>query len=593
MIAMLGSNVRATAGRGATSRSRPVAVARRRAHLWSAILGVSLGIGACSYTSSGGDRTRESAQLANAPNVVLVLLDDLELEAFGHMSRTQALVADSGVRFDSAFVSAPICCPSRVSLLRGQYAQNTGVLANGGQNGGFAAAYRLGVETSTLATWLRGAGYRTGLFGKYLNFYPERKNPRYVPPGWSRWAVPVEGDPYGGYDYVLNFDGTLQRYGSREEEYATDVLRDLALNFVRESSRANVPFFALISTFAPHAPSTPAARHAEMFEGAAAPRTPATAEVDLSDKPSFMRDLPSRRNAQLEARMDAQYRRRLQSLQAVDEAVEHLVATLRDLGELERTLFIVTSDNGFHFGSHGLMMGKETPYEEDLRVPLVMRGPGIAPGHRVSATALNIDLAPTIVDLAGITPDVAMDGRSLSPLLRGAHPATWRQGFLITRDLPEHLKRLGERLSAEGEDGLAPPPDFGRKDSRGATRQGTDDLADGTRAGDQRGGVDLTTAERRAYTRIKTYPSFRGVRTVDGWLFVRHETGDEELYDLSRDPHQLQNLAVTRPTDGAVTARLADLRAWTEELSRCAGRSCRTLEDRGPVLLLQAAAKPD
>jgi arylsulfatase A-like enzyme len=545
----------------------------------------------CARTTSMAEETRASERLANAPNIVLVLLDDLEVEAFRFMPRTQALIADSGATFDSAFVSAPLCCPSRVSLLRGQYAHNTGVLANAGREGGFEAAYRLGVERSTLATWLADAGYRTAFVGKYLNNYPDRANPRYVPPGWRRWAVPVSGTPYAGFNYVLNVDGELRRHGSGENDYTTDVFRDIAVDFMTEASRANVPFFAMLSSYAPHAPSTPAPRHAALFDQVRRPAVPAMREGDLSDQPTFMRDLPVAPSAETSAWFDEQYRLRVQSLQAVDEAVERIVETLRELGELERTLIIVTSDNGFHFEHHGLWMGKETPYEEDLRVPLVMRGLGIAPGRRVAEAALNIDLAPTILDLAGIRGDdteAPIDGRSLAPLLTGSRPERWRRAFLVTRDLPERLAKKGARLAAEATaDGVAVPSDLAidaappprPSDSARVARRAARDSASPERR--TRSPI-LTPEERRAYARIATYPSFRGVRTSDGWMYVRHGSGDEELYDLSRDPHQLHNLMAEVPLRTPVIATREWLRQWTEALASCQGKTCRSVEDHGP-----------
>lgn len=536
---------------------------------------------ACSISHPPVEHSRAGGgPLANAPNVVLVLLDDLELGAFQYMPLTQQLVADSGVRFDSAFVSAPLCCPSRVSLLRGQYAHNTGVVANGGRNGGFAAAYRLGVERSTIATWLRGAGYRTGLFGKYLNFYPDGVDPTYVPPGWSTWAVPVRGTPYSGFRYTLNLNGSLREYGSEASDYATDVLRDLTLQFVTDASRADVPFLAVLSTFAPHSPSIPAPRHGELFPDVAAPVTPATTGSELARKPSFMRDLPIPPPSFVTENADSLYRLRLQSLQAVDEAVAQLVATLRDLGELERTLIIVTSDNGYHFAAHGLPAGKETVYEDDIRVPLVARGLGVPAGQRVGHMVLLTDLAPTIAELAGITPELDPDGRSLVPLLRGETVGPWRRAVLLSRELPEHLKRRGARLDsmAASTEGLAPPAE------EPADRGGDDDST-GIRARNamQRGVAALPSSQRRAFQRIASYPSFRGVRTDDGWSYVRHEGGEEELYDLQGDAHQLRNLVPDSASDARVAHQLSRLRRWTTSLMRCRGKACHATENADPL----------
>src|SRR5829696_5891255 len=337
------------------------------------------------------------------PNLVLVVTDDLDAASVEAMPTVRALLHDQGVSFSNFFVSTPLCCPARVSLLRGQYAHNHGVLGNGGPNGGFATFHRLGGEDSTVATWLHDAGYRTALLGKYLNGYPEDTDPSYVPPGWDEWdALVAEAPAGGGYiDYALNENGRRVTYGHDAADYSTDVLAAKATDFIARTSGADQPFFLYLAPFAPHQPSIPAPRHAQAFAEAWAPRSAAFNEADVSDKPSWVRARPVLSDEQV-AEIDAQYRDRLRTLLAVDEMVATLVETLEATGELENTYLFFTSDNGFLLGEHRLPIGKETPYQEAVRVPLLVRGPGVPAGTAVDSLALNVDLAPTLAELASV-----------------------------------------------------------------------------------------------------------------------------------------------------------------------------------------------
>ena len=200
------------------------------------------------------------------PNIILILADDLDLDlgTVDTMPNLQALVADQGVTLPNFFVNASICCPSRASMLRGQYVHNTGVLTNGPPEGGFESFRDLGLENDTMATRLRGAGYRTALFGKYLNRYPADSGLTYIPPGWSEWVAPSPTRPgYDQFNYTLNDNGTLVAYGSDPEDYLQDVLSAKAQNFITRTVASGEPFFVYFSTFSPHTPSTPAPRHSD------------------------------------------------------------------------------------------------------------------------------------------------------------------------------------------------------------------------------------------------------------------------------------------------------------------------------------------
>jgi arylsulfatase A-like enzyme len=249
----------------------------------------------------------------------------------------------------------------------------------------------MGHEGSTLATWLQRAGYRTMLVGKYLNGYPEGGSRTHVPPGWSEFISPIDDEAYKGFDYRMNENGRIVSYGQRSRDYLTDVLARKVEDLLRRSGGA--PFFLYLTPYAPHHPATPAPRHDRLFAGARVPRTPSFNEADVSDKPAPRTALAG---SEIED-IDALYRSRLRSMRAVDEMIARLVEILESSGRLRDTYIVFTSDNGFHMGQHRLRPQKATPYEEDVRVPLVVRGPGVPSGETLSGyLAGNVDLAPGV-----------------------------------------------------------------------------------------------------------------------------------------------------------------------------------------------------
>jgi len=427
------------------------------------------------------------------PNILFILTDDLDARSIAFMPQLKAQLAAAGVTFANFFVTTALCCPSRSSILRGQYVHNHRVYTNTPPAGGFAVFHGLGREESTIATWLRAAGYRTVLMGKYLNGYPERADPTYVPPGWEEWYSPSRGG-YANVTYTMNENGTLVAYGARPEDYLTDVLARKAVDVIRRAAQEGRPVFIYLATYAPHAPATPAPRHAQAFPDAQAPRPPSFNERDVSDKPRWVRNRPLLDARQI-AEIDRLYRTRLQSLLAVDELITAVVDALRAAGQLDRTYLFFTSDNGFHMGEHRLPPGKNTAYDEDIRVPLLVRGPGVPAGRTVESLALNLDLAPTFAAIAGVPVPDFVDGRSLLPLLQAAPPSRWRQAFVV-----EHYTDA---------------------------------------AGPARG---------------RAVPAFRALRTAE-LLYVAYETGERELYDRRRDPYELASIADAAPE--ALLASLA------------------------------------
>jgi arylsulfatase A-like enzyme len=475
------------------------------------------------------------AQPTPRPNVVLVLTDDLDLllGTLDHLPNIRRLLSDAGTTLTGATVTNSLCCPSRSTLLRGQYTHSHRVYTNVAPTGGHAKFRALGRDSSTLATWLHDAGYATALLGKYLNGYPGRDRD-YVPPGWTRWSSPVAGG-YGMYDYALNEDGAIRRYGHAASDYITDVLARQAREFVRASAAAGTPFYLEVATYAPHQPATVAPRHRALLPDLRAPRTPSFDAAGAGDGPARLRRRPL--DPAEMSRLDSLYRRRVLSMLAVDELVASLVATLDSTGQLGRTYVVFTSDNGFHLGQHRLLAGKATAYEEDVRVPFIVRGPGVAAGHRVDALVENVDVAPTFAALAGAPVPAFVDGRSILPLLRGETPRDWRRVALVEAYAGAVPDARAMRL------GIRPRRAAGRA---------------------------------RDVERTPRYVALRGAR----FTYVRHASGERELYDLARDPHQLENRAAATPPDV-----LAALDEWARALARCSGAECRTLEGRVPAPL--------
>lgn len=416
------------------------------------------------------------------PNIVLILTDDQRADTLRYMPNVQRLMVNKGIRFSNGYVVNPLCCPSRASILTGAYSHTTGVYTNDPDMHGGFPAFRDG---STIATWLQSAGYRTSLFGKYLNGYGVTT---YVPPGWDQWFATF-GDG-GYYDYKAVADGVAKRFGHDPADYGTTILRDRAVSFIR-STEASQPLFMYFAPHAPHEPAIPESRDRDAFTSES-PRPPISFdEPDTSDKPANVRRLE---RIDVETRKDIDEFRlgQIQSLQSVDRSVAALVDSLTDTGRLENTMFVFTSDNGMFWGEHRLR-GKSQVYEEAIHVPFVVRYDAVIETPHVDENlVVNIDLAPTFAELAGVEAPEA-EGRSLMPrLLSSSTP--WRDAFLV-----EHVA----------------------KGSFGA-------------------------------------PTFCAIHT-ERYVLVRYATGEEELYDLVRDPHQMENVAGSARYEeqrGSLRARL-------------------------------------
>ncbi len=361
---------------------------------------------------------------AEQPNIVFVLADDLDYASSFKMPEIRSLLIEEGTSFEEAFVSHPVCCPSRATILTGLYDHNHNVLSNNYPSGGFQKFVDEGHEENSIGTRLQEAGYQTAFFGKYLNQYTQA-DPTHVPPGWDEWYGKLQEQQL--YDYEINENGEEVSYGSEEEDFFTDVLSGQATDFVRRAAPEDQPFFAYVAPTAPHGPATPAERYEGAFAGEEVPRPPSFDEEDVSDKPSWRQETERFSEEEI-SEIDDYHRQRLESMLAVDEMVGSLIGELEATGELENTYIFFTSDNGWLAGVHRMKEGKDRAYEESARVPLFVRGPGVPNGSSLGNLALNTDLAPTFAELAGV--GFPADGRSLKPLLRGEDPP-WRSAVLL------------------------------------------------------------------------------------------------------------------------------------------------------------------
>jgi len=400
------------------------------------------------------------AAAQSRPNVLVIETDDQTARSLRFMPKVNSLIVKKGVLFKNSFVNYSLCCPSRATFLTGEYAHNHGVLGNAPPSGfgRFEALH----GNNNLAVWLQNAGYHTALIGRYLNGYSN--NPP-VPLGWSEWdAAAPQSNRF--YDYTLNHNGTLVQRGQRPVDFKQDVLTRKAVRFVNDRAPKPKPFFLWLTYTAPHfggpwrnphrpfncnhRTAKPAPRHAHAFDSKRLPRPPNFNEADVSDKPVEIRSRKLLDSGQVVS-IRRKYRCELESLLSVDDGASKVVRALRAKGELNNTLIAYTSDNGYFHGEHRIPKEKMHIYEESIRVPLAMRGPGIPRGGRISDLAINADLAPTIVDAANAHPGLVMDGRSLIPVAR--HPGIERGRQLLIEEPTFEAIRTKRYMYAEHDTG--------------------------------------------------------------------------------------------------------------------------------------------
>ena len=447
----------------------------------------------------------QAARAKPRPNVIVIETDDQTQEEMRVMRNTLSLIGAQGTTFDNNFVTLSLCCPSRATFLTGQYAHNNGVLTNAMPTGGFQKLD----HTNTLPVWLQRAGYNTALVGKYLNGYRFADG---IPPGWTEFHGGVN---LGFFNWTLNDNGTLVRYGSAATDYQTDVLSAKAVDVIKRRVPESKPLFMWVTYHAPHSggprePDDPTGlatvnvgRYRNFFASQQLPSMPSFNEADVSDKPIGVRNRPVM-GAQRVAAIREAYQQQLESLLSVDDGVKAIIDALRAAGELSNTLLVFTDDNGFFHGQHRVPSGKVLLYEPSIRVPLLMRGPGVPKNKHLGQMVANIDLAPTIVALTGATARRKMDGVSLLPL--ALDPSQGQDRALLLE----------------------------------------------------------------AVSRNSARPAYEAIRTPR-WLWVEYHNGSRELYDLDEDPFQLRS----RQGDPALAGVQADLAGRLAALRKCSGAGCR------------------
>ncbi|MBZ5737313.1 sulfatase family protein [Nocardioides mangrovi] len=390
------------------SSGRPPALTRRSL-LWGAAgsaTGAGLLAAAAGYATATGSGHRRAA--APTPNVLWIITDDQTRRMLKLMPRTMDGLVARGTNFVNGYVAVPWCGPSRATMLTGMYAHNHGVVSNDT----LPLFLHKGLDHDTVATRMAAAGYTNGYFGKYLNGHG--KEPSYVAPGWSRWVTTLD------HVDAVNVDGEVRpqevHRGAAPDHLAARQCRV----FLRD--HAAEPWFAVFAPTSPHDPYRPSRRHRHDFDDVVWD-PPAFNEADMSDKPAFLQSLPP----QDLLTMRRIYEGKLEELQDLDDQVDRLLQTLADTGQLDRTVIMLVSDNGYLLGEHRLFQKKQ-PYEESTGVPFVVSGPGVPAGES-TALVSTADLMPTTLALAGLDPDAgrALDGRSMLDGLRSGSWAGWRR----------------------------------------------------------------------------------------------------------------------------------------------------------------------
>jgi N-acetylglucosamine-6-sulfatase len=487
---------------GRTLRRSPVALFACGVGALALIISMNGGpaaTGTVSSTHAGASEGR--------PNIVLVLTDDLSSNLVRYMPHLRSLM-HRGMTFANYTVTDSLCCPSRASIFTGEFPHNTGVVSNTAPSGGYAAFQTNSDQAHTFAVSLRRAGYRTGFFGKYLNGYSPLADPA-NPPGWSQWGA-VDGHGYRGYGYNLSLNGKIVHHGFSPGDYLTTVLDRMGRHFIRTSAAGATPFALEIATFTPHAPYVPAPSDVGTFASLKVPRTPAF-NRHPANAPRWLA-ARARLTAKQIAAGDRAFRKRVECVQSVDRMIGDLETTLGNTGQLANTVFLFSSDNGFHISDFGLTAGKLTAFDTDVKVPLVAAGPGIAAGTVDARPVENIDLAPTFDELAGAPIPAQIDGHSLVALLRG-QTVPWRTLAEI-----EHV-------------------------------------AIKTKPGDP---------DRQQRT-AGLLPSYRALRSAT-YTYVEYRRGGREYYDRTSDPYEIDNIynALSHRTINTLHAEVA-------ALNRCSG----------------------
>ena len=504
------------------------------------LLAAGLAVGGLS--AAGYPKPRAAAATPARPNIVFILTDDLSWNLVNSQIAPHIVDLETrGETFNHYFVADSLCCPSRSTIFTGLFPHDTKVLTNLPPAGGFQRFQARGLDKRTYAVSVQRRGYLASMLGKYLNGYGDPNMTGAtapVPPGWSDWHV-VNHTGYKEFNFVVNDNGRYDTHGGPtttcgapglDANYGVDVLNGDARAFIDQSASRGKPFALEVATFAPHKPYTPAPRNACDFPGLTEPRDPSF-DTNNVNPPTWLGDRAPMTPAQI-AKIDQSYRMRAQSVEAVDRMLADVEATLAADHVANNTYIVFSSDNGYHMGQHRLLKGKQTAFDTDIRVPLIVAGPGVPRGRVVPQVTQNVDLYPTFVALTGGTPGTSVEGHSLVPLL---HPAparpAWRSVALV-----EHLRQVRNTNDPDLEDGKA-------------------------------GGSPTTYEAIRISAR--RLPGFRG-RVEGVYVEYRDAAHEIEYYDLRRDPFERDNVA------GRLTrAQKATLHKVLARLERChSGAAC-------------------
>lgn len=569
------------------------------ARVTAAIAAVALLFGLVMATSEEASAARAKASELQKPSFVVIQTDDQTLEELYDgvrtlnggeefaMPNTLQLLGEQGVTFTRYYTPYSLCAPSRVSLLTGRYAHNDHVQGNVPPNGGWTGFQSRLAYSHNIATWLQGAGYRTIHIGKILNGYGDAPySPgTEVPPGWNSWHTILNSDTnHYAYGYLLNNNGVVEgpygnsgswetrEYGAIDDAgcpyaplngqpcyYETDKFNQLATEELAATSPEQ-PFYMQVDYTSPHgdfrrpAGPQPASRHIGRFAGAPLPdnRAEGFNEGNVNDKPRFIREAPYLSATEIHT-YRVYYQNCLAALLSVDEGVKQILDQLGALNRLENTYVIFTSDNGFFFGQHRLVGGKFLAYEPSTHLPLIIRGPGIEPNTKTGQLVSTIDIAPTILELAGVTPDKSVDGTSLVPFMQEPNLRTRRpllfESFVQTNDVEQD----GDAATGES-----------------------------TAAGKARGKLGVKGASARgaaAHASVVAPPkNYYGIR-LGPYKYIEWPDGEKELYDINKDPYELNNIVRNR--------NYAPIRNFLHEelvrLEQCSGRTCREVAEKLPL----------
>ncbi|GAB3248216.1 sulfatase family protein [Kineosporia babensis] len=465
---------------------------------------------------------------AEKPNIVFVLTDDLATNLVEYMPTVKAM-QEEGASFENYYVSNSLCCPSRSTIFTGMYPHNTEVMTNTAATGGGYYMFKgRQLDQNTFATDLQKVGYRTAMMGKYMNEYQAGtpKNPgTNNPVGWDEWAL--AGSGYAGFNYQLNQNGEVKRYGDAPEDYMTDVMSARGQDFIKRAAADGQPFMLELAPFTPHKPYIPAPRHENLYNDLKAPRTASYGKQN-KNAPTWLASQKLTKSRI--AKMDEQYRQRVRTVLSIDEMVADIRAQLRASGVEDNTYIVFSSDNGYHMGEHSLISGKMTAFRTDVQVPLIVVGPEVPAGAKVEDMASNIDLRSTFGDLAGAAVPTTVDGTSLAPL--------WSGGSLDRKYvLVEHKGMDVDKMD----------PDTG-------------------------------------IFRSPIPPDYAAIRTTE-WLYIKYNNGQREYYDLLKDPLELNNIA------GRVSkTRIRQLDTKLRQIRECSGQDdCGTAQASGAKTPAQTA----